>query len=486
MTIHEDKAGGESGEELMEQDEAENASEVSDDLDYDDDEEEDEEEGDEEAEGQVTRRTYVPNVTQTGNDGDEEELECDLSAYVMYHKAETGYPCLSFDVLQDNVNVDASSIDKFPQTAYLVAGTQADNPQLNKLLVLKMENLNPIKKKKSQGEDDSDIEEDSDDEEDLPLLNCISVPHSGCVNRVRAKQIGDKTIAATLSELGVVHLWDLDEGLQAIEDPSSIAKFNKHYEKNPQKPIYSFTGHSDQGYAVDWSSTDVGTLATGDCTKHIFIWKLAEAGWYVDQIPLKGHTASVEDLQWSPNETNIMASCSVDRSICIWDVRTKSAPAMIVPDAHASDVNVISWNKIEKAFIVSGGDDGTVKVWDLRHLRPNSSSAAAVRPLATFKHHAAPITSVEWHPTDGTVFAASSDDNQITLWDLSVEADDQDAEVDQVMTEDDEAVNKLPPQLLFIHQGQKEVKELHWHPQLPGLMISTASSGFDIFRTISA
>ena len=63
--------------------------------------------------------------------------------------------------------------------------------------------------------------------------------------------------------------------------------------------------------------------------------------------------------------------------------------------------------------------------------------------VAMFKHHTAPITSVEWHPTDSSVFAASGSDNQVTLWDLAVERDD--------ITEDKGRHLDVPPQLLFIH-----------------------------------
>lgn len=88
-------------------------------------------------------------------------------------------------------------------------------------------------------------------------------------------------------------------------------------------------------------------------------------------------------------------------------------------------------------FILSGGDDGIIKVWDLRQFQSGC-------PVATFKHHSAYVTSVEWHPTDATVFAASGADNQVTIWDLAVEKDDENEEMSM-------DANQLPPQLLFIH-----------------------------------
>ncbi|EDS44414.1 glutamate-rich WD repeat-containing protein 1 [Culex quinquefasciatus] len=439
----------------------------SDDGGSDDEEAGDEAMGDEEGAG--GGQVYLPG-RKLNND---EELVCDESAYVMLHQAHTGAPCLSFDIVADPLGDDREA---FPLTAFMVAGTQAARTHVNSVIVMKMGNLHRTSKERAEDdEDDSDLESDEEDgeEDKRPVMSCALIKHAGCVNRIRATTFNNTHYVATWSEMGRVNIYNINDQLAAVDDEHACKNYENNKVGDGVKPDFVFSGHQKEGFAVDWCTTTRGMLATGDCRRDIHIWRPNDKGsWTVDQRPLIGHTESVEDIQWSPNEPNVLASCSVDKSIRIWDCRAAPSKACMLTaeKCHESDVNVISWNRNEP-LIASGGDDGYLHIWDLRQFQSKSA-------VATFKHHTNHVTTVEWHPKESTILASGGDDDQIALWDLSVERDDDDER-------NDPQLKDLPPQLLFVHQGQTEIKELHWHPQLKGVILSTAHSGFNVFRTIS-
>jgi len=408
----------------------------------------DDEEGDENAD------IYVP--------GDQLEsgqtLEVDENAYIVYHQCSLGPPCLSFDVIHDQVKED------FPISVTCVAGTQAAKVTANNIIVFRMSNLHCTR----PGNEDDDSEDEEEPEEERPVLKMAGIKHATCINRIKYTKIGPTPVAAAWGENGAVSVWDLSNVLSRLDLPG------KEVYREESNPLQAFTGHTNEGFALDWSSMFPGMLASGDCDKNIHVWQPSEGGvWNINKEAYSSHTKSVEDIRWSPNEQNVMASCSCDRTIKIWDIRADPSKACMITqgNAHFSDVNVIDWN-LHEPFIISGGDDGTVKVWDLRNFGGISD------PLASFKHHTSPVTSLQWHQDDSTVFASSGADDQIALWDLAIERDTEAAA-------EDGKLEDLPPQLLFIHQGLQDIKELHWHSKVSGLLVATSHTGFDVFKTIS-
>ena len=396
-----------------------------------------------------------------------EELEFDPSAYIMYHTLRAEWPCLSFDILRDSLGEGRI---RFPMSMYLICGSQADRIDKNCLTIMK---LTELSKTHQPAEDDESAEEDEDEDvEEDPVLEHVNIPHHGGVNRIRSMP-QYPGIVATMADTKHVNIFDLTNPYHEMQlksgpaVPTSMAL----------KPSYVFKGHRDEGFAIDWSPVVPGRLATGDCSGIIHVWSSSVsnsggfADWKVDSNPYKGHKGSVEDIQWSPTEGTVFSSASADNTIKIWDTRGKTGPQLSIA-AHTQDVNVLSWNRNVSYLLASGSDDGSFKVWDLRTLGKQEAE-----PLAHFKYHKDAVTSIEWAPHDESVICVSSADNQVTVWDLSVEADQ-----DSSQSNSNNVALDYPPQLLFIHQGQNDVKEIHFHPQIPGVIVSTAEDSINIFK----
>eukprot|EP01126_Amoeba_proteus_P024665 TRINITY_DN2478_c0_g2_i4.p1 TRINITY_DN2478_c0_g2~~TRINITY_DN2478_c0_g2_i4.p1 ORF type:complete len:426 (-),score=73.51 TRINITY_DN2478_c0_g2_i4:60-1337(-) len=385
-----------------------------------------------------------------------ETLEHDPSAYDMLHFFSSEWPCLSFDIIPDKLGFQR---EKFPHTMYLVAGTQASHESKNSIVLMKLSDLSKTRENEdSDGEFDFGSGESSGGDDD-PIMETKLIKHSaGTINRIRVMP-QQPHIVGCMNENSSVTIYDLKESLAGLDHPRERVPNSSH--------DFVFDGHPSEGYGISWNPKVEGRLITSDCARNIFWWNPVEGGkWSVDMVPFSEHGASVEDLQWSPSEPDVFASCSVDKTVKLWDAR-KGKRAVATIQAHDSDVNVLSWNHKRAFLILTGADDGCFRIWDLRKLRQEDMKADF-----SFNWHSQAITSVEWCPNDDSTLSVSSVDNSISLWDLSLTTE-------KTKVKDVE----LPSQLMFLHHGQKFIKEVHWHRQIPGVLVPTALDGFNVFKS---
>jgi ribosome assembly protein RRB1 len=447
----------------------------------------------------------------------------DETAYKMHHALTPEWPSLSLDIIPDRTLGDNRT--RFPHVVTMIVGSQAVNK--NKLTVLRMSDLSRMAgREKTEKElddemlgeewrhEDSELEEEesssSEEEEELdPLLEHYSFPHEGGINRIRVCPQNSDIVAAW-GEAGTVSLYDVGGAIDLLDRSllGSNAKKEKagatnfQVRKMRKDPFFVYSGHSTEGFAIDWSNVVPGRLATADCHGSIHIWNATHpvtakdisskmSPWGNSSFEVKPtyspsgdniDNPSVEDLQWSPNEGTVFASAECGGYVRIYDIRCPNK-AMISNKIHKSgaDVNVISWNRLVSNLLASGGDDGSFCVWDLRNFQTQGQSQTP-KPLARFHCHRTPITSLEWHPTDESMIAVS-DDNGTYVYDLSIEEDDPHQANSHGEEEADgggvEGV--IPPQLLFVHSGSEMTKEVHWHPQIPSCVATTSLSGFSVF-----
>jgi ribosome assembly protein RRB1 len=159
----------------------------------------------------------------------------------MLHRAKVEWPCLSIDILlpdriqsknysswfphhvntldpkqsyKDKRGLQTHKHDRFPYTVYFCAGSQSLKKSENKIYVLKWSEMH----KTLKDDDVSSGEEEEDDTGKDPVMRFETVPHRGCVNRIRSMQ--GSSVVATWSDENEVGIYDLTSAYEALEQPS--------------------------------------------------------------------------------------------------------------------------------------------------------------------------------------------------------------------------------------------------------------------------
>lgn len=124
---------------------------------------------------------------------------------------------------------------------------------------------------------------------------------------------------------------------------------------------------------------------------------------------LTGHQESITGVKWlgDCNEYKSVASCSMDRSICIWDIEVGECKRRVYSSKPLLGIDFCP----QRNIFISASCDRFVRVWDAR--APDNASAKAA-----YTSHSAWVSSVAFGIASSNHFISGGYDNVVKLWDL--------------------------------------------------------------------
>ncbi|XP_011330381.2 GATOR complex protein WDR59 isoform X2 [Ooceraea biroi] len=161
--------------------------------------------------------------------------------------------------------------------------------------------------------------------------------------------------------------------------------------------------------SAEWNPSDLNChLCAISSNTRIEILDLNGAGGYEVQTiqSLKAHTRVVSDLNWHPKEPDILASCSIDTFIHIWDIRDQRKPCLSLSAVAGS--SQVRWNPL-LSHTLATAHDGDIKIWDQR--KANS-------PVQYITAHLTKIHGLDWCPFQQNQLATSSQDCTVKIFDI--------------------------------------------------------------------
>lgn len=140
---------------------------------------------------------------------------------------------------------------------------------------------------------------------------------------------------------------------------------------------------------------------------------------------LQAHHACVYQALFSPHQADILASCSTDGTLKIFDLRSPaylntgpntntftnpiSAAALTIP-ASGTEILSIDWNKYRPWILASAGVDKSVRVWDCRMIKLGEAPQVGGACETHLLGHEYAVRKVQWSPHRPDVLATASYD----------------------------------------------------------------------------
>ncbi|KAF2988438.1 hypothetical protein EK904_004943 [Melospiza melodia maxima] len=129
-----------------------------------------------------------------------------------------------------------------------------------------------------------------------------------------------------------------------------------------------------------------------------------------------GHKGNVLDIKWNPFNDFVIASCSEDATVKIWDIPNQLLKRNITTPkkellGHARRVGLIEWHPTADNILFSSGYDYKIMIWNL-----DVMDTVISNPVKILDAHKDVVLSMSFN-TDGSLLATACRDRKIRVID---------------------------------------------------------------------
>ncbi|KAJ3312276.1 hypothetical protein HDV04_003297 [Boothiomyces sp. JEL0838] len=220
---------------------------------------------------------------------------------------------------------------------------------------------------------------------DSTIYQSISVPFEHPVTSLSISPLGTDAVLAAKRGLYIIDL----------EHPFQQPKMFQHVSKWDVADVY-WNPHLARS---NWIASTSNQKA--------LVWNIerCNSGASPVEFVLNKHLRAISDIHWSPFFPDLLASCSYDAYVHLWDLRTKSDKPSNSFCGWNAGASQVKFNRVNE-YLLASSHDTDIRIWDTR-----KGSA----PVTLITAHMTKIYGIDWSMSQENEILSCSQDKLVKV-----------------------------------------------------------------------